>query len=185
MHSHKTITIVTSPSLSSKPLPGCISPTTKGPAVQYRIEEHRRTVYVSSDVPPSEWDAHSLNQIFSIAELSEDSRRDSTAKTSPASQGSSRNSNYRSRHDPTKPDSPPSRKSSPSTPQSRPRILFYHKKDPYYGFTNFSEHPVIYKGKKYPTSEHLFQSFKVGGPPGTVYHQTINITYSFRNIAQT
>ncbi|KAK2460259.1 hypothetical protein APHAL10511_007648 [Amanita phalloides] len=42
----------------------------------------------------------------------------------------------------------------------RPKVLFYHKEDPYYGFTNFSPHPVIYKGKKYPTSEHLFQSFK-------------------------
>jgi len=41
------------------------------------------------------------------------------------------------------------------------RILFYHKHQPYYGFTNFSPHPVKYKGKQYPTSEHLFQSFKV------------------------
>jgi predicted NAD-dependent protein-ADP-ribosyltransferase YbiA (DUF1768 family) len=53
---------------------------------------------------------------------------------------------------------------SNSKPSSaRNRILFYHKNDPYYGFTNFSPHPVIYKGKKYPTSEHLFQSFKVRG----------------------
>lgn len=44
----------------------------------------------------------------------------------------------------------------------RPRILFYHKHQPHYGFTNFSDHPVVYAGKKYPTSEHLFQSFKVG-----------------------
>ncbi|KAF8630184.1 hypothetical protein AX15_003063 [Amanita polypyramis BW_CC] len=42
----------------------------------------------------------------------------------------------------------------------RQRVLFYHKHDPYYGFTNFSPHPVVYKGNKYPTSEHLFQSFK-------------------------
>jgi len=42
----------------------------------------------------------------------------------------------------------------------RPRILFYHKHDPHYGFTNFSYHPVVYEGKTYPTSEHLFQSFK-------------------------
>ncbi|KAF9002456.1 hypothetical protein BDQ17DRAFT_1168524, partial [Cyathus striatus] len=40
------------------------------------------------------------------------------------------------------------------------RILFYHKHEPHYGFTNFSSHPVYYKNKKYPTSEHLFQSFK-------------------------
>jgi predicted NAD-dependent protein-ADP-ribosyltransferase YbiA (DUF1768 family) len=40
-------------------------------------------------------------------------------------------------------------------------ILFYRKRDPYYGFTNFSPHPVLYRGQRYPTSEHLFQSFKV------------------------
>ncbi|KAG6330964.1 hypothetical protein ID866_8125 [Astraeus odoratus] len=45
--------------------------------------------------------------------------------------------------------------------QSKPhRILFYHAHDPYYGFTNFSPHPVEYQGKIYPTSEHLFQSLK-------------------------
>ncbi|KAJ3732656.1 hypothetical protein DFJ43DRAFT_1154051 [Lentinula guzmanii] len=42
----------------------------------------------------------------------------------------------------------------------RPRILFYHKHNPHYGFTNFSRHSVDYMGKRYPTSEHLFQSFK-------------------------
>jgi diaminohydroxyphosphoribosylaminopyrimidine deaminase/5-amino-6-(5-phosphoribosylamino)uracil reductase len=45
--------------------------------------------------------------------------------------------------------------------QARWQIYFYHKQDPHYGFTNFSAHPVNYKGKEYPTSEHLFQSFKV------------------------
>jgi hypothetical protein len=43
----------------------------------------------------------------------------------------------------------------------RPKILFYHKHAPHYGFTNFSSHPVMFRGKQYPTSEHLFQSFKV------------------------
>jgi len=47
----------------------------------------------------------------------------------------------------------------------RPKILFYNKNDPHYGFTNFSPHPVVYRGKRYPTSEHLFQSLKVGGGP--------------------
>lgn len=60
---------------------------------------------------------------------------------------------------------PPMSSSRPSTPQlpwhRRPRILFYHKHDPHYGFTNFSPHSVQYNGKRYPTSEHLFQSFKV------------------------
>ncbi|KAG6819641.1 hypothetical protein H0H93_009946 [Arthromyces matolae] len=50
--------------------------------------------------------------------------------------------------------------SNPSSLQQPSRILFYHSHEPYYGFTNFSAHPVVYKGKKYPTSEHLFQSFK-------------------------
>ncbi|KAH0833184.1 hypothetical protein J3R83DRAFT_12213 [Lanmaoa asiatica] len=39
-------------------------------------------------------------------------------------------------------------------------ILFYDKNDPFYEFTNFSPHEVIHKGKKYPTSEHLFQALK-------------------------
>ena len=46
-------------------------------------------------------------------------------------------------------------------PQYRLPIKFYHKHKPYYGFTNFSSHAVNYNGKAYPTSEHLFQSFKV------------------------
>ena len=45
--------------------------------------------------------------------------------------------------------------------QERPRVFFYNRNEPYYGFTNFSSHPVKYDGKMYPTSEHLFQSFKV------------------------
>lgn len=44
--------------------------------------------------------------------------------------------------------------------QRRGRILFYDKNEPYYEFTNFSSHDVVYAGKRYPTSEHLFQSFK-------------------------
>ncbi|TRM64453.1 hypothetical protein BD626DRAFT_491873 [Schizophyllum amplum] len=45
-------------------------------------------------------------------------------------------------------------------PSAQQRILFYHKHDPHYGFTNFSDHPVTYEGKVYPTSEHLFQALK-------------------------
>ncbi|OAX41488.1 DUF1768-domain-containing protein [Rhizopogon vinicolor AM-OR11-026] len=44
--------------------------------------------------------------------------------------------------------------------QRRERILFYDKNKPFYEFTNFSPHNVIYGDKRYPTSEHLFQSFK-------------------------
>lgn len=46
------------------------------------------------------------------------------------------------------------------TPKTAP-VLFYDKNDPFYEFTNFSPHDVIHKGKRYPTSEHLFQAFKV------------------------
>jgi len=42
----------------------------------------------------------------------------------------------------------------------RTRICFYNFDEPHYGFTTFSSHPVTYKGKVYPTSQHLFQSFK-------------------------
>jgi diaminohydroxyphosphoribosylaminopyrimidine deaminase/5-amino-6-(5-phosphoribosylamino)uracil reductase len=183
MHSHKTITIVTSPPVTTKPLPGCASPTSKGP-VQYRIEERSRTVYVTSDAPPSQWE-HSLDQIFTLAEESETTQADThfigphSAETqvlisedstntgiSEAQAQYARSTNYRSRRSEFMPaatsgiytDSP--RRSSPRTIM-RPRILFYHKHDPHYGFTNFSDHSVLYKGKRYPTSEHLFQSFKV------------------------
>lgn len=53
-----------------------------------------------------------------------------------------------------------SRRYSKSSSKRRP-ILFYHKHEPHYGFTNFSNHAVKYYGKVYPTSEHLFQSLKV------------------------
>ncbi|EDQ99259.1 uncharacterized protein LACBIDRAFT_316770 [Laccaria bicolor S238N-H82] len=46
---------------------------------------------------------------------------------------------------------------SPAEPSP---IFFYHKHDLHYGFTNFSDHPVCYEREMYPTSEHLFQSFK-------------------------
>ncbi|TFY71719.1 hypothetical protein EVG20_g1286 [Dentipellis fragilis] len=39
-------------------------------------------------------------------------------------------------------------------------VLFYHRNDPHFGFTNFSDHPIEYHGVIYPTSEHLFQAFK-------------------------
>lgn len=53
----------------------------------------------------------------------------------------------------------------------RHKILFYHKHEPYYGFTNFSSHVVMFEGKKYPTSEHLFQSFKfIPDRPGLAEH---------------
>ena len=134
---------------------------------------------MSSDVDPTQWDTHSLNTIFTLAEISESdqdpepirrtkSHVDNQGALSPSPLDHvSRRSGYRARLPGIK--SAPlylstnialqGSSSKPSSP--RTRILFYHKGDPYYGFTNFSPHPVIYKGKKYPTSEHLFQSFKV------------------------
>ncbi|KAG2743440.1 DUF1768-domain-containing protein, partial [Suillus brevipes Sb2] len=49
------------------------------------------------------------------------------------------------------------------------KILFYHAHDPYYGFTNFSSDPIEYNGKKYPTSEHLFQSLKASNFMNSIF----------------
>ncbi|KAG1717636.1 hypothetical protein EDB19DRAFT_1922367 [Suillus lakei] len=43
---------------------------------------------------------------------------------------------------------------------SRRKFFSIMPTSPYYGFTNFSSDPIEYNGKKYPTSEHLFQSLK-------------------------
>ncbi|KAF8869895.1 hypothetical protein CPB85DRAFT_1356184 [Mucidula mucida] len=63
------------------------------------------------------------------------------------------------------------RKSAPpffgSSP-GRPVILFYNKNQSHYSFTNFAEYPVVYNGERYPTSEHLFQSFKFEHIPDLV-----------------
>jgi hypothetical protein len=186
----KTITILTSPATSTKslpPFPGARASPTTGAPKQYRIEERKRTVYVTSDLDPSEWDAEQLDAVFNMAEAqqgeherpggSQPMRRARslvetqfiiTEDTSPnqATDGLSPSGSLHSHGrrgvkstghlyhgvPAASPDSPR---------RSRPRILFYHKHDPHYGFTNFSAHPVTYMGKRYPTSEHLFQSFKV------------------------
>ena len=185
----RRVTIVSSPSSSTKTLPGIgiASPASRGTGPVYRIEERSRTIYVSSDVDPKDWDTHSLNTILSLADppdgdqLSAEPVRRSRSHVereiiitpepdvplSPHDQpASSRTSILFSRKPVVKSSSAPN--STPSSPTrrspqraSRPQILFYNKEDPFYGFTNFSAHPVIYKGKRYPTSEHLFQSFKV------------------------
>ena len=195
MQSRKTITIVTSPTSKNKALPsiGSQSSPTVMQASLYRVEERSRTIYVSSDIDPSQWDTHSLNTIFSLAEVPESDREipseqpvrrtqsytdtqviiseDVSDRSDESRVTSPRISVYRTRRTGGKtvsaPSTPPPalpRRVSPSNsaPTARQRILFYHKDDPHYGFTNFSAHPVIYNGKKYPTSEHLFQSFKVG-----------------------
>jgi diaminohydroxyphosphoribosylaminopyrimidine deaminase/5-amino-6-(5-phosphoribosylamino)uracil reductase len=196
----KTITILTSPSTTNKALPSFpgISPTTGRP-VQYRIEERKRTVYVTSDVAPTEWDQGSLETIFTLAEgaqseqhvgdngedrsrrtrslvetqitITEDESIDTSydARDTSLSPRLSPNRSRKSGHSSSGLQVTKSTSNIPDSPrrsplQARPRILFYHRADPHYGFTNFSPHPVMYKGKRYPTSEHLFQSFKVGVP---------------------
>ncbi|KAF5342038.1 hypothetical protein D9611_001974 [Ephemerocybe angulata] len=195
--------IITSPSTSTKALPAFpvgASPTTGRP-VQYRIEERKRTVYVTSDVAPSEWDADSLDTIFTLAEGAQSEHTEDNDDDPPirrarslvdtqitiveddspnAGHDSSRDVNLSPRSSPNRLRRPANKspglqmtKSSGAIPtgnsprrspiETRRKILFYHKTDPYYGFTNFSDHPVMYKGKRYPTSEHLFQSFKFHG----------------------
>jgi ribA/ribD-fused uncharacterized protein len=44
-------------------------------------------------------------------------------------------------------------------------IHFYSAADDYGCFSNFSRHPVVLKGKRWPTSEHYFQAQKFAGEP--------------------
>ncbi|KAF8343524.1 hypothetical protein F5887DRAFT_289245 [Amanita rubescens] len=83
------------------------------------------------------------------------------SKDSPRITNRSQRREIKSLQFPSPPAAPPSPiRMSAQRSYERQKVLFYHKQDPYYGFTNFSSHPVVYKGKRYPTSEHLFQSFK-------------------------
>jgi len=174
------ITVVTSPS---------------GPPIPYRIEEHRRTIYLTSSIPPGKWDAKALGELLNLPDIPDEAaqldgqtqrqRRAKslnendlvvfTEKTNHKSKDSPSDSPRALRHGKTlgipknggsssTPTTPTAtiRGGSPRTP-TRHRILFYHRHDPHYGFTNFSAHPVVFNGKRYPTSEHLFQSFKFQG----------------------
>jgi ribA/ribD-fused uncharacterized protein len=44
-------------------------------------------------------------------------------------------------------------------------INFYSVGDEYGCFSNFSPHPIVLKGKTWPTSEHYFQAQKFAGTP--------------------
>ena len=205
MQTRKTITIVTSPPMRSAGLPTITSPGAKQAPV-YRVEERSRTIYVASDVDPSQWDTHSLNTIFSLTEAPENGletspeaiRRtqsyvdtqliiteDTSERSDESRVNSPRISVYHPRRSGKKTTPTPSaladpRRISPiKTSPSRPRILFYHKHNPYYGFTNFSPHSVTYNGKRYPTSEHLFQSFKVTIKP-FLRNATTDRTFQFQ-----
>lgn len=41
------------------------------------------------------------------------------------------------------------------------KIRFFEPNEPYYCLTNYSPHQVNYKGKVYPTGQHLYQALKV------------------------
>lgn len=190
------ITVVTSPTgeiSPVKPSPPTPHLRAAGPSIQqYRIEEHRRTIFLTSSVPPGKWDTKALNELLTLADP-----EDPSAEPCPPRQNRSKSlneqdlaaamilddANQKARPSPgSSPRAhrysrnlvPPKIGGSSSTPTTpiiargaslripgRNRILFYNRQDPHYGFTNFSAHPVVYKGKSYPTSEHLFQSFKV------------------------
>jgi hypothetical protein len=154
-------------------------------SVQYRLEERRRTIYLTSNAPHLQLSTQTVDELMKLTKLPE-SGSDQPRRTRslqlctsavqsglapPSPSRSYRSAGASGRRSPVSPKSVSARSSPPSTPASSlqqfwtpispPRILFYHKHDPHYGFTNFSPHPVMYKGKRYPTSEHLFQSFKV------------------------
>ncbi|KAK7006220.1 DUF1768 domain-containing protein [Favolaschia claudopus] len=199
MQSTSTVKIITRTSSSTtivspwsdSPNPSPTSPSsTTSSEMHYRIEQ-RRSIYVKTDIPPSQWDTVQLNDILDFGEkagspTNQDmhmcfattaSGQDRTFASYPENRLESGAGNveppkrssifHRPKADVTAPSristaipTRPQRGSrSPRTP-TRPRILFYHKTDPHYGFTNFSPHPVFYDNKRYPTSEHLFQSFK-------------------------
>ena len=44
-------------------------------------------------------------------------------------------------------------------------IRFYAAREDFGGFSNFSPHPIVLKGKTWPTSEHYFQAQKFAGTP--------------------
>ncbi|KXN81223.1 Swarming motility protein YbiA [Leucoagaricus sp. SymC.cos] len=141
---------------------------TGNPPTRYCVEERIRTIYVTSNVPPSQWDHQNLGSLFSQvgdkAEPKVQTQYIITEETSGASQplfSPAILTTQRSRR--SNPPSPLTPSPSPEShiPRgSRPRIFFYHEHDPYYGFTNFYRRAVNYKSKIYPTSEHLFQSLK-------------------------
>ena len=189
MDLHSTpITVVTPPAgETNPPTTSSTSPQTPlGPPIPYRIEEHRRTIFLTSSLPPGKWDSKVLGELLNLPEIPDESdgltQRQRRAKSLNESEliVLTDNSNQKSKDAPssspfTLRKSPGSSKigssSTPTTPTvtirgsprtpTRHRILFYHRHDPHYGFTNFSPHPVVFNGKRYPTSEHLFQSFKV------------------------
>ncbi|KAK7031154.1 hypothetical protein VNI00_013569 [Paramarasmius palmivorus] len=193
------ITITTTP---ANPTPSnSLSPISPTDRPRFQLIEERRTYYVTSDVPVSQWEHRDIANVLKLPEVSESdkvtgshfprskSQNETQMPTALSPLSSPSPPRPRSIQDmPISPPNPNSRYQSrrhsrplglpaimntrtpPNSPSVPPRakILFYHKHDPHYGFTNFSAHPVFYKGKRYPTSEHLFQSFKFEHKPALV-----------------
>lgn len=186
---------------------------------KYLVEERRRTIIISTQLPPDQWDDSVRTQVCrEISSMAEEDTYDTSScrrthscadsevatgteyekadfqlaprpmrsiSSSPFlspkhafssnSPASPRSSPFLSPKEAVTSSVPASTRSSPFLSQNklkktpsplyknfpRKKIYFYNREDPYYGFTNFSSHPVKYEGKVYPTSEHLFQSFKV------------------------
>ena len=206
------ITVVTPPAGEPSP-PTITSPQTPqavGPPIPYRIEERRRTIFLTSSLPPGKWDSKALGELLNLPEIPEESdgltQRQRRAKSLNESElivftdNSNQQSKDSSSNSPrtlrksfgasksggssSTPTTPTvTIRMSPRTP-TRHRILFYHRHDPHYGFTNFSPHPVVFNGKRYPTSEHLFQSFKVRSLCVFTIVQSLKVVSSFKSIAQ-
>lgn len=179
-----------------------------GLPLQYRIEERRRIIYVTTSEPSLQLSSQTLDELFNLADIP-DADNDKLSATFPRrtrsfeERGIYRDShsygNLHRQDDSSRPRRYLHKKNAsvatpyfakndlPASPASSSRsgirqswmmvpparILFYHKHDPHYGFTNFSPHPVMYKGKCYPTSEHLFQSFKVSSASLSLSPDTI------------
>ncbi len=152
--------------------------------VRYHIEDEENAVHVFLNRPLSRLDLATLTEIFRKAEKpSHQTKIPVSAPPSPNVAPAVTNSNpggpsvssapmkfpmslFFNNSSPQESPSPNSRQRYDSHKGGKPRqILFYDKNKPHYGFTNFSEHPITYKGHVYPTSEHLFQCMKVIGVP--------------------
>lgn len=164
MH-HPKISVVTSPATPQFTTRPSTAPGVRE-TITWRVEERTRTVYIPSMCPPDQWSPNTIENAFKQINPSPTSQHSRSSPEASRPRNPARNApTNRGGHLQAPTQMYPSRsRGSPRTPVSpfrRQRILFYHKHNPHYGFTNFSAHPVQYKGKTYPTSEHLFQSMKV------------------------
>ena len=166
------------PRMNSLPWGGSAFPTSQAPVYRKRVDGQTRTINVTSNVNIFEGDTHSMNALQALAngpefereqeDLAKSIRRthsSSDTRTFIAESAVDRSEESRMdrslRHSSAIVNLEIYQHGPQPHPATRQSIFFYNKNDPHYGFTNFSPDPVTYKGKQYPTSEHLFQSFKV------------------------